>query len=124
VPNSAELQTVVDGMHLTDACRHVFICVGSGKCAPIEQCEAAWDHLKRRLRDARLVDVQGGVLRTRAGCLRVCRDGPIALVYPGGYWYREAHGANLDRIIDQHLIGGVPVSDLLIAEGTLQSREC
>ncbi len=120
--NSSELQSVVDGLHLSDASRHIFLCVGSGKCAPLEQCEQAWDHLKRRLRDARLVDVQGAVLRTKAGCLRVCREGPVALVYPGGYWYGRASGENLDRIIDGHLIAGNPVVDLLIAEGPLGAR--
>jgi (2Fe-2S) ferredoxin len=121
-PIDTALQAVVDGMHLEDACRHVFICVGSGKCAPLEQCEAAWDHLKRRLRDAGVVDVRGAVLRTRAGCLRVCREGPIALVHPGGYWYRKASGENLDRIIDEHLLGGRPVRELLIAEGPLDAH--
>ncbi len=119
--NSPELQSVIDGLHLSDARRHVFLCVGPGKCAPIEQCEAAWEHLKRRLREARLVDVEGAVLRTKAGCLRVCREGPIALVYPGGYWYRNAAGENLDRIIDEHLIDGRPVHSLLVATTPLES---
>lgn len=61
------------------------------------------------------MDVEGSVLRTKVGCLRVCREGPIALVYPGGHWYRHASGENLDRIIDEHLIGGQPVQSLLIA---------
>jgi (2Fe-2S) ferredoxin len=116
---SPELRSVVDGLHLSDASRHIFLCVGSGKCAPVEQCSEAWERLKRRLREARLVDVESAVLRTKAGCLRVCREGPIALVYPGGYWYRNASGANLDLIIDEHLIGGRPVSALIIAKGPL-----
>jgi (2Fe-2S) ferredoxin len=120
MPNSSELQSVIDGLHLTDARRHIFLCVGSGKCAPLAQCEAAWEHLKRRLREAGVVDVAGAVLRTKVGCLRVCRDGPVALVYPGGYWYREASGDNLDRIIDEHLIGGHPVQSLVFATTPLQ----
>ena len=114
-----ELATVLGALHLGSARRHVFLCGGGGKCAPVAESEAAWDHLKKRLRELRLVDVEGGVLRTKAGCLRVCREGPIAVVYPEGTWYGHCTPDNLDRIIERHLVGGKPVADLVLATGVL-----
>lgn len=95
--------------------RHIFLCCNerASKCCAAEEAVAAWDYLKRRLTELGLSEA-GGVLRTRAGCLRICRDGPVAVVYPEGSWYRGCTPEVLERIISEHLVGGRPVVDHLI----------
>lgn len=114
------LDSVVARLHLGTQRRHVFLCVAGGKCAPVAQSEASWAYLKKRLRELGLQDVAGGVMRSRAHCLRICASGPVAVVYPDGTWYRDCTPDNLERIIQGHLLGGHPVADLVIAEAPLE----
>lgn len=97
--------------------KHVFVCMGP-ECCGAEEGERLWEAIKGKVREA-----GAEVMRTKAGCFRICAGGPWLVVYPDGVWYGEVTEARWERIFQEHVLGGTPVEEWVVARNALERLE-
>lgn len=123
MPDKNKLADIADKLDIGNYHRHVFICIGND-CCQRKEGEAAWEKLKSELKKAGLSSGKPGptIYRTKAGCLRVCHNGPIAVVYPEGTWYSGLTEEKIAQFVESHLINGQPIEEWIFARNPLPNE--
>jgi (2Fe-2S) ferredoxin len=111
---------------MTAVSHHLLLCANPAKalCCPDPSVgTAAWQTLKRLVRELGLEDParpEGVVWRSKVDCLRICREGPVLLIWPQGIVYGGVTSDRVERILREHVIAARPVREWMLTEVSLQ----
>ncbi|KTD13018.1 (2Fe-2S) ferredoxin domain-containing protein [Legionella jamestowniensis] len=98
--------------------KHIFLCtnqkIAGKQCCANEGGEPFFEHMKTRLLELGLHG-PGKIRISKSGCLGRCSEGPCVVIYPEGVWYTYQTTADIDEIINRHLLAGEEVKHLLIS---------
>jgi len=107
--------------------RHIFICGNQrppghprGCCDPTARAELQ-KSFKLKLAERGL---KGRVRANQSGCLDQCEHGPNLVVYPEAVWYGGVTLADVDEIVESHIVGGRPVERLRLKDECLNTTNC
>ena len=110
---SRKLEKALTKARVRTAKRHLFLCLGPD-CCQASEGQATWDYIKERTKDLDL-----DLMRTKALCFRICDSGPWLVIYPEGIWYAKVTPPRFERILQEHLLGGTPVDEWVVAQNAL-----
>src|SRR5437868_3516864 len=113
-----ELRAVAGKLGIGSYHRHVFLCTGPNCCTP-ETGQAAWEALKKEIKEKGLAAGPRACYRTKVGCLRICCHGPTMVIYPEGTWYHGMTADRIPRLVQEHLVEGRPVQEWVFARNPL-----
>ena len=96
--------------------RHLLVCTGP-RCTEDGASQALFDSLGDKFKAAGVHEGELRVKRSRVNCFAACKGGPVMCVQPDGTWYYNVTDANMDRIVEEHLVQGRVVQDLVFHQG-------
>ncbi len=104
--------------------RHIFLCIGE-TCCSRDEGDRAWTELKNQLKAKNLSLASGptACYRTKVGCLRICKGGPILVVYPEGHWYCGMTSDRIERFIESQIERGEPIPEWIFASNPLPANQ-
>jgi (2Fe-2S) ferredoxin len=95
--------------------KHIFICTNQkaeGKACCGEQRGMELVEKFREVLNEK--GLKGKIRAQKSGCLDACKHGPALVIYPEGTYYKQVTPSDVERIIEEHIIGGKQIEDLVL----------